>query len=49
MSSIYMPIYRDGLNSVIKFCLQIADKKLAKKLTAMVYPLLFREAKVWAI
>ena len=42
-----MPIivHADGLNSVIKFCLQIAEKKL----TAMVCPLLFGEAKAWAI
>ena len=38
-------MYRDGLNSVIKFCSEIADKKL----TAMVFPLLFREAKAWAL
>ena len=37
--------YCDGLNSMIKFCSQIADKKL----TAMVCPLLFREAKAWAV
>ena len=36
---------RDSLNSVIRFCSQIADKKL----TAMVCPLLFREAKALAV
>ena len=41
----YLVLIPDSPNSVTKFYLPIADKKL----TTTAFPLLFREARVWAV